>query len=349
MHHRTPWLIIVLAFMPFVGCVGQSSSNSGGEADVGIGGDASEEDVATDANDATEEAGADVDAVEDVSVEPSVRLLSPTDGAMVENPVEFRFEAEGVAAVQIEVDDWGLEAEPWDPSEQSSLTYDFNRIGYEREVALLGYDEAGDEVASDIIHITIEDPNAAKGDPLGTFWITYYYLAFEENYSGTDDTVLYGEGCTELTTVPSDYADAVCIEGSGKLEDGTVINYATSCNCGGACSICWAEMDDRFPWGQGSRGNALEPLRSWAVDTDVISHGTVLYVEEWDGVEIPEIDGLGGFTHDGCFRADDVGGGIDGNHFDFFAGTPDMRSALEQVYPTRSEFTVYVNSERCSL
>ncbi|MGM0554824.1 MAG: 3D domain-containing protein, partial [Myxococcota bacterium] len=187
--------------------------------------------------------------------------------------------------------------------------------------------------------------DASRGDPLGTFWTTYYYLAYEENYSGPDDTTLYGEGCTELAQVPAGYGDAVCIEGSGKLEDGTVINYAKRCTCGGPCNICFAVMDpNSFPWGQGSRGNALEPLRSWAVDTDIISHGTVLYVEEWDGVEIPAVDGLGGFTHDGCFRADDVGGGINGMHFDFFAGTPDMRSALEQIYPTRSEFVVYENS-----
>jgi 3D (Asp-Asp-Asp) domain-containing protein len=204
--------------------------------------------------------------------------------------------------------------------------------------------------ADDAPEIDAEDASLSMGDPLGTYWITYYYLALEENYSGADDTVLYGDGCSELARVPSDYAEAICIEGSGRLDDGTVVNYATRCECGGACDICWAEMDQtRFPWGQGSRGNALEPLRSWAVDTDLIAHGTVLYVEEWDGVEIPAIDGLGGFTHDGCFRADDVGGGIDGNHFDLFAGTPDMWRALEQIHPTRTEFTVYANSERCSL
>lgn len=194
----------------------------------------------------------------------------------------------------------------------------------------------------------VADATLAKGDSIGMFWNTYYYLAYEENYSGADDTTVYAPGCTELTRVPSEYAEALCIEGSGKLDDGTVINYYERCSCGGACNICFSEMDpNQFPWGKGSRGNALEPLRSWAVDTDIIDHGTVLYVEEWDGVEIPAVDGLGGFTHDGCFRADDVGGGIDGMHFDFFAGTPDMRQALEQIYPTRSEFEVYVNSERC--
>jgi 3D (Asp-Asp-Asp) domain-containing protein len=112
----------------------------------------------------------------------------------------------------------------------------------------------------------------------------------------------------------------------------------------------WGPSGNVLPirWGKGSRNNALEPLRSWAVDTSVIPHGTVVYVEEWDGVDIPQVGELGGFTHDGCFRADDVGGGINGNHFDFFAGTPQMWQALEGIYPTRTNFTVYTDSPRCA-
>jgi hypothetical protein len=65
-------------------------------------------------------------------------------------------------------------------------------------------------------------------------------------------------------------------------------------------------------------------------------------------MEIPAIDGLGGFTHDGCFRADDVGNGIDGMHIDFFAGTTSMWEALEAVFPSlEQEFAVYQNSPAC--
>ncbi len=191
------------------------------------------------------------------------------------------------------------------------------------------------------------DARPGRGTDIGTFWNTYYYLAAESGYEGADDTTLYDHECDPIAEVPADFADDACIEGSARLEDGTVINYHSPCSCG-PCSFCWAEMDPTtHPWGMGSRGNALEPLRSWAVDTDVLAHGTVVYVEEWDGVDIPRVDELGGFVHDGCFRADDVGGGIEGNHFDFFAGTPAMWQALEAVYPTRTDFTVYVDSPRC--
>ena len=192
----------------------------------------------------------------------------------------------------------------------------------------------------------------ARGESIGTFTNTYYYLSDESEYSGPDDTTLYDKNCQPLVEVPTDYADDVCIEGSGRLEDGTVINYASTCSCGRPCptggTVCYKKLDaSKYPWGEGSRGNALEPLRSWAVDTSVIAFGKTLYVPKWDGVEIPKVGELGGFTHDGCFRADDVGGGIDGKHYDFFAGTPAMWQKLEGIYPTRTNFEVYANSPRC--
>ena len=196
------------------------------------------------------------------------------------------------------------------------------------------------------------DASLPPGTPIGEFWNTYYYVADESNYSGADDTTLYDSNCDPLAEVPAAYSDDVCIEGSGKLETGEVVNYAENCSCGRPCptggTVCYAKLDkSKFPWGQGNRGNALVPLRSWAVDTAVISSGTVLYAPKWDGVQIPKVGGLGGFTHDGCFRADDVGGGIDGKHYDFFAGHEPMHQKLEQIFPTRSNFQVYRDSPRC--
>lgn len=195
---------------------------------------------------------------------------------------------------------------------------------------------------------TSADTASDEGTDIGTFWNTYYYLADESEYTGADDTSLLDAQCEPIADVPSDFASDACIEGSARLEDGTVINYAESCSCG-PCSFCWAELDpDTHPWGMGSMGNALQPLRSWAVDTDILEFGTVVYVPKWDGVPIPEVGELGGFVHDGCFRADDVGGGIEGRHFDLFAGTPAMRRALEEIHPTRSDFRVFTNSGNCS-
>jgi membrane-bound lytic murein transglycosylase len=98
----------------------------------------------------------------------------------------------------------------------------------------------------------------------------------------------------------------------------------------------------------GSFSNPIEPLRSWAVDNSIISAGSIIYAEQWDGVSIPAIDGIGGFVHDGCFRADDTGGWINDYHYDFFAGTHDMWQHLETVYPTYSYFDGYVGTPKCA-
>jgi 3D (Asp-Asp-Asp) domain-containing protein len=198
------------------------------------------------------------------------------------------------------------------------------------------------------------DTGESPGQLIGEFVLTYYWFLFEENYDGPDTTVLFDVACSPIANVPEQFAAEVCVEGSGLLTSGEVLNYADTCACGYACgdgpSVCFALLDSgQFPWGSGSSDNPLEPLRSWAVDPAEITPGTVVYAPGWDGVEIPAIDGIGGFTHDGCFRADDVGGGIDGLHVDFFAGTAAMRTALEVLFPSLElEFAVYQDSPACS-
>ena len=299
-------------------------------------------------NNTNPDAGDDADATS----EPWVRIESPDDGAIVDNPVTFTIAAGNVVRVRLFADEWAL-GEAWDPAERTTHTYNFSGTNYERNVVLRGYGDEGatQEVASDAIVITPRSVDI--GVFLSSMWNTYYYLAVEDDYSGPDDTTLYDANCAPIAQVPADFSDDVCIEGSGRLEDGRVINYARTCTCGRTCPtggiICYAVLDPvQYPWGMGSASNPLEPLRSWATDSDFISRGTILYAQEWDGVVVPSVDGLGGFIHDGCFRADDVGGWIQGNHFDFFAGTHAMWLALEGLFPTHSDFQVYTNPGKCA-
>lgn len=195
-------------------------------------------------------------------------------------------------------------------------------------------------------------PNQDRGTYVANMYITYYYLSREVDYSGSANTALYDKNCNAITQVPSAFSDSVCIEGSGILKDGRVINYATTCNCGRRCPtggiICYSVLDkNAYPWGAGAASRPLRPLRSLAVDRNKIAIGTKLYIPEWDGVYIPSVDGIGGFTHDGCLSADDVGGAIVGNHFDFFSGTSGMWKALEKIHNTKKYLTVYKNPGRC--
>ena len=311
--------------------------------------DADASSTGTDVTNETDDTGDQQDASTDPGAVSDVRILSPDDGAVVANPVTFEIEATAVHRVQIEADEWPLSSEPWDPQESTSLTYEFAGTGFEREVVLFGFDEQGEELARHTISITAEAPEPDDpGTPIGTFENTYYYLAEEGAHEGPATDALYDASCEPIATVSASFANAACIEGTALLDDGRVINYYQPCSCGGPCSYCWSVMDpDQFPWGKGSQANPLEPLRSWAVDTSIISYGTILYVEEWDGLELPAVDGLGGETHDGCFRADDVGGAINGHHVDIFAGSRSMWQALEGIFPTWSQFTVYRDSPRC--
>ncbi|PIE05535.1 MAG: hypothetical protein CSA75_04235, partial [Sorangium cellulosum] len=194
----------------------------------------------------------------------------------------------------------------------------------------------------------------------GTFWHqmynTYYYLARESDYSGADNTTLYDSSCTPLATVPAAFSDDVCIQGSGKLDNGTLVHYAGTCNCGRPCptggTVCYHTLNPaQYPWGMGSANNPIEPFRSWAVDNTLISRGTVLYSPDWDGVWIPasgDGDGLGGFTHDGCFRADDVGGWIQDYHYDFNCGTRTMWHLMEAITPTYTYVDVHMGADKCA-
>jgi 3D (Asp-Asp-Asp) domain-containing protein len=192
------------------------------------------------------------------------------------------------------------------------------------------------------------------GVSLGRFVNTFYWMEFEADYPGAADTPLVGEDCRELARVPEAFADRVCVEGSGRLASGPLLNLSGECGCGYRCretdsSVCFfAVTDASATWGYGSDGNPLVPLRSLAIQESVVPHGTVLYIPEWDGLSIPSARrGLGGFVHDGCFRVDDIGYGVEGRHYDLFAGTAGLWMDLEELLPTDSSTTVYRDPPRC--
>lgn len=194
-----------------------------------------------------------------------------------------------------------------------------------------------------------------NADFVETMWNTYYHLVQEKDYPKGDEYTIYDTKCEPLAQVSEDFFNDLCDEGAGILSDGRKINNDQTCDCGSECplgyTVCYAVLDpEDYPWGVGAMNNPVTPLVSWAVDNDLIGFQTILYSPEWDGLFIPEVDGLGGFVHDGCFSADDhdsISGRITGNHYDFYAGTRDMWLALEEVLPTESLVSVYENYLPC--
>ena len=190
-------------------------------------------------------------------------------------------------------------------------------------------------------------PDARRGDPgpsLGSFELTYYWVASEGDYSGDADTDLYDPECAVLATVSADFADAIALEGTGRLLDGRLLNVAGACGC--ARSPCFAEADADHPWGVGVQDRALVPFRSVAVDRDVIEYGSGLYLPALDGVVMPGDAPWGDFAHDGCVVAADTGGAIVGMHVDFFVGLEDAYRTLDGELGL-SETEVADGGERC--
>jgi 3D (Asp-Asp-Asp) domain-containing protein len=180
-----------------------------------------------------------------------------------------------------------------------------------------------------------------RGDSLGNFRFTMYYVAIEDDppptpqadaaddamlahaapsgapdtLSGSPDmvTVYHRDGCRPLAEISRAFVAKLDMQGTGKLRDGRVINTSGVCRC--PRSPCY--MPIKAAWAVGANGR-LSPFRSVAIDTKLIKLGSLLYVPELDGKRMPGKAPWGGFVHDGCVVADDRGGGIAGRELDLF-------------------------------
>lgn len=129
-------------------------------------------------------------------------------------------------------------------------------------------------------------------------------------------TLYNGRDCSPIAEVTQEFADAVELQGTGKLRDGRVINVSSRCGCGGTRKMCYVVTGRK--WGTAGTGRALDPFRTVAVDPKQVKLGSLLYIPALDGLTMPGRAPTGGWKHDGCVVADDTGGGIDGKQLDLF-------------------------------
>lgn len=127
--------------------------------------------------------------------------------------------------------------------------------------------------------------------------------------------IMFGRDCQPLAEVTPRFAAAVRMQGTGRLRDGRLINVAGACGCSGQC---FHILRPGIKWGTGSSGLPLAPFRMVAVDPTLIPMGSLLYLPELDGMRMPGRAPAGGFIHDGCVVAADVGGAIKGRQLDLF-------------------------------
>jgi 3D (Asp-Asp-Asp) domain-containing protein len=218
------------------------------------------------------------------------------------------------------------------------------------------------------------DPEAVPVEDglLGTFRMTRYYVVDEKGFKGppaavaVDDfaseslngktetvlasagpagvTIYDDRGCKPLATLGTRFAEVLDVQGTGRLRDGRVVNVSGPCRC--ANSPCFRPLSESAKWGLSALSKPLQPFRTVAVDPKVVPLGSLLYVPELDGLTMPGSPPWGGFIHDGCLHAIDVGGGIDGKHLDFFVGKFQFKKALDNRKKMK-KVTVYRGDDRC--
>jgi signal transduction histidine kinase/3D (Asp-Asp-Asp) domain-containing protein len=189
---------------------------------------------------------------------------------------------------------------------------------------------------------------ALEGPPIEKYRNTYYDFPQEQGAGGAAKE-LFDNSCKLIRSVPGDFHDALCVQGSGRLATGETVSFARrDCECALDCprtaqKICFDVLDrGKFPYGRGAAGTAITPLRSVAVDTKEIPLGTVLYMPEFHGLRGPD-----GKAHDGCFIAEDRGLKVVGKHVDVFAGSPTTTKAWNQAVPSNDGVTVIIGASRC--
>ena len=192
-------------------------------------------------------------------------------------------------------------------------------------------DDPTDSTTDDPTDTGPETDTGEPGNSLGVFELTYYWVTYEGDFDPTPTSDIGTCEGQPLATVPTEFADSLALEGSGKLLDGRLLNLG-DCDCAGGYD-CFVELDiNRFPWGQGSQSNPLMPFLSIATDTSVLAFGTSVYAPDLDGQALP-----GGGTHDGCLIGADIGNGIDGMHIDWFVGLEDNYETLDPDVPEEIE------------
>jgi 3D (Asp-Asp-Asp) domain-containing protein len=175
------------------------------------------------------------------------------------------------------------------------------------------------------------------------FRLSFYWLAYEAEYANEPyDTDIYTTRGYFIGRFPSAFVYELKLEGSGILRDGRVLNFAGECNYG--MGTCFKTLDlAEDPLGVGVQSRPLVPFRSIAVDPKMIPIGATVYVPELVGIPMPD-----GTQHDGCLRADDMGGAIKNGKIDFFVESYFNFKFIGDALWWRLKATPTLEEPRCS-
>jgi len=161
-----------------------------------------------------------------------------------------------------------------------------------------------------LLSLSLGLPALAADEPL-LLKNTWYYRVDEVHYANLPKTAkirdMFGDVIAEVS---NSFKKALAIEGSGKLLDERVVNFAGVVGKESRYFITDAE------YGIGIGDCPLIPFRSAAVDPSVVPLGSTIEIQETIGLVLPD-----GPAHDGRWQAVDIGGAIKKNRIDLFVGS----------------------------
>jgi 3D (Asp-Asp-Asp) domain-containing protein len=164
---------------------------------------------------------------------------------------------------------------------------------------------------------------AARDKPKGSgraVHMTLYHIAAQK-CPDPGQVPLPRCGGGSIAMVSPGFKQSAAMQGSAKLCDGRVVGVQK------VNPLCFVVVGAEFPWGITASGRPATPFRSIAIDRKSFVMGHWYYVPELDGLALPAP--AAGKVHDGCVRADDVGGAVKGDMVDFFVGEHGAVDALK--------------------
>lgn len=160
----------------------------------------------------------------------------------------------------------------------------------------------------------------------GMFRNTNYHLALEADdlldSSGRPlpkDVAVLNISGSVIAMVTAPFFKNLTLEGSGKLVDGRVVNFARRVN--GTIRF----ESTLHAWGRGVGNCPLNPWKTIAVDPTQIALGSKVLIEETQGMKLPD-----GSIHDGIWMAEDTGGAILKDRIDLFIANVKDRHYLSE-------------------
>ncbi|KAK9680842.1 hypothetical protein K7432_015822 [Basidiobolus ranarum] len=156
--------------------------------------------------------------------------------------------------------------------------------------------------------------------------MTYYWVANESDHSGSKNVNIKTCSGKSLAKVSRSFAEAARMEGTARLSKGKVINLA--CSCGNGFN-CFMDLDaKRYPFGLGSKSNALKPFIS--ISANDIPFGSTVVVKQLQGLRMPN-----GRIHNGCVRVDDKGWSFGNKQIDFLVGDKKYYEQIIRQYGSK--------------